>query len=411
MVQATQHLVEKAVHRHPALSKEGMMERLFSFWFDSFVYNQIWEDPRVDLEALQLREDSRVLTIASGGCNALNYLSARPAEIVALDINRYHIYFTRLKLAALAYLPTYENFYSFFGFGNQQDNVSHYNLYLSSRLDSATRSFWEGETWLRRKVIGPRINYFAKNIYDYAKLGYLLRLLHGLCKVTRKDPARILHATTRAEQEQIFEETLAPFFDNRLVKIIGSQPLVLFSLGIPPRQLEFLQREMRGNIMDLYRERVKRLMCDFPIEDNYFTWQALTRGYDHTSRRALPEYLKPEGYELRKQGVHRIRTEIAHMTQFLQQQPKGAFDRFVLLDSQDWMESQQITALWTEIDRVGKPGTRIIFRSGSSFSPVEEALPTELRRRFVYAREQSEQLLKLDRAAIYGGFHLYTKAT
>lgn len=402
-------LLQESVHSHSVLSMQGVRERLFTFWFDSFVYNQIWEDPRVDLEALQLHHDSRVVTIASGGCNALSYLSAKPAQIVALDINRYHIYFTRLKLTALAHLPSYEDFYAFFGFGNRQGNVDSYYRYLSRNLDTATRSFWEGESWLRRKVIGPRINYFAKNIYDYSKLGYLLRFLHGLCFVTRNNPARMLKAQSRADQERIFEETLAPFFDNGMIKIIARQPLILFSLGIPPRQLEFLQREMRGDIVDLYRERVKRLLCAFPIEDNYFMWQALTRGYDHEGRRALPEYLKPEGYELRKAGVERIHTEIAHMTEFLQRQSRHSFDRFVLLDSQDWMEPKQIAALWQQIDRVGKPGSRIIFRSGSSFSPVEEALPSDLRSNFVYEQEQSERLFKQDRAAIYGGFHLYTK--
>ena len=51
----------------------GFLQRLFAVWFDAFVYNQIWEDPRVDLEALELDGDSRVLTISSGGCNAMNY--------------------------------------------------------------------------------------------------------------------------------------------------------------------------------------------------------------------------------------------------------------------------------------------------------------------------------------------------
>ena len=44
--------LEAAVCQHPLASKRGVLERLFTFWFNSFVYNQIWEDPRVDLAAL-----------------------------------------------------------------------------------------------------------------------------------------------------------------------------------------------------------------------------------------------------------------------------------------------------------------------------------------------------------------------
>ena len=54
---------------------------MFTFWFNSFVYNQIWEDPRVDLKALALTPESRMLTISSGGCNVLNYLIHKPEHI------------------------------------------------------------------------------------------------------------------------------------------------------------------------------------------------------------------------------------------------------------------------------------------------------------------------------------------
>ena len=73
--------------------------------FQGFVYNQIWEDPDVDLEALELKPHHRLLTIASGGCNVLNYLAADPAKIIAVDLNPNHIALTKLKLSALQNLP------------------------------------------------------------------------------------------------------------------------------------------------------------------------------------------------------------------------------------------------------------------------------------------------------------------
>src|SRR4051794_29576191 len=118
----SEKLVKKSVHQHKLLSKKGILERMFSFWFDSLVYNQIWEDPRVDMEALELGPDSRMLTIASGGCNILAYLTARPGAITAVDINRNHVYLTRLKLAALELLPNHHDFFQFFGNANHADN-------------------------------------------------------------------------------------------------------------------------------------------------------------------------------------------------------------------------------------------------------------------------------------------------
>ena len=41
--------VRSAVHRHDHLSKQGLLERAFTFAFRGLVYAQIWEDPAVDL--------------------------------------------------------------------------------------------------------------------------------------------------------------------------------------------------------------------------------------------------------------------------------------------------------------------------------------------------------------------------
>ncbi|WP_308873286.1 DUF3419 family protein [Thiothrix subterranea] len=98
------------------------------------------------------------------------------------------------------------------------------------------------------------------------------------------------------------------------------------------------------------------------------------------------------------------------MIDFLEQQAPHSYDRFVFLDAQDWMTDEVLTQLWTQVARVGKPGTRIIFRTAAAESPLETALPAELRSQFVYEAELSAQLFLQDRSAIYGGFHLYRKA-
>ncbi len=400
-------LVKKSVHQHKLLSKKGLLERMFSFWFDSLVYNQIWEDPRVDMEALELDSDSRMLTIASGGCNILAYLTRKPASITAVDINRNHVYLTRLKLVALAALPNHHDFFQFFGNANHADNVDKYYRYISPNLDAETRKFWEGGNWIAKLFRSPRIEYFQKNFYDHAKLGLLLRLTHGLNRVVRKNPSAILDAKTIHEQEKIFDETIAPFFDNKLVKAIGRNPFILFSLGIPPHQYALMKSEMDGDIIDLFRERVKRLTCGFPIEDNYFAWQALGRTYDTGKKRAIPDYLKEENYAVLKEHAPRASVEVDSLTGFMRRQPDKSLNRYVFLDSQDWMQPWQVHELWAEVERTGMPGSRIIFRTGAKSSPIESALPSPLRKHFKYEQHRSEELHKKDRSAIYGGFHLY----
>ncbi len=99
--------LKEAVRRHKALSREGLLERLFEKLFRGLVYTQIWEDPEIDLEALALTPDCHVVAIASGGCNVLSYLTADPGRITALDLSQAHVALNRLKLVAAARLPSW----------------------------------------------------------------------------------------------------------------------------------------------------------------------------------------------------------------------------------------------------------------------------------------------------------------
>ncbi|MGB0719877.1 MAG: DUF3419 family protein, partial [Bdellovibrionales bacterium] len=121
------NLLKQAVHQSRALSKRGFLERLFTLSFKGFVYPQIWEDPEVDLEGLQIGPDTRIMTIASGGCNVMNYMTENPAKIKAIDLNPAHVALTRLKIAAIKHLPDYESFFTFFGHADEKRNIDNYD--------------------------------------------------------------------------------------------------------------------------------------------------------------------------------------------------------------------------------------------------------------------------------------------
>ena len=50
--------LQSAVHRRSAGSAEGILERIFTRLFTGLVYPQIWEDPVVDMRALELEPSS-----------------------------------------------------------------------------------------------------------------------------------------------------------------------------------------------------------------------------------------------------------------------------------------------------------------------------------------------------------------
>ncbi len=396
-------LVETAVYNTRAASKKGMLDRLFTFWFKRFVYNQIWEDPRVDLEALQVGPESRLVTIASGGCNVLNYLLADPRSIVAVDLNPAHIALTRLKLVAAQQLD-HDAFFRFFGAAADPGNRQIYFSTLRPHLDRATRAFWE-----ERSLTGKRrLEYFADGLYRRALLGRFIGMLHRLAAIAGRHPSRMLGARSLAEQQEIFDDAIAPLFDLRLVRLLCRLPMMSYSLGIPPAQFSLLRRDAGGNVAHLYRDRVRRLACDFPIADNYFAWQAFGRSYDVEHRQALPDYLRAESYEHLRSRIDRVDLRLASMTDFLGNEPAESVDRYVLLDAQDWMNTEQLSSLWRQIDRTARPGARVICRTAAEEQHLTSVLPADIVARWHYDRDLSRSLLAQDRSAIYGGFHLFT---
>ncbi len=406
----SEQLVLGAVKQKEVSKKQSVLQKLFAVWFDAFVYNQIWEDPRVDLQALKLDENSRVLTISSGGCNALNYLLENPSSVTAVDLNRHHIFLLNLKIAALKFLPTYEDFFAFFGFGKSVKTIENYERFIAPKLDLQTKEFWESNSLLGKLTVGKRINFFQKGgLYEHSRNGYFLRFFHKFARLLGCKPDEVLKAKTPAEQAALYEKYIAPFFDSFLIKTIGKMPVTMFGLGIPPQQYDELKKDLAAgaNLIDVYKERTKRLAVEYPIYENYFAWQAFARKYDTDERAAVPEYLKAENYEKLKANAENICTKIGSVTDVIQDQPKKTFNRFVFLDAQDWMNSEMMTELWQAIADRGEPGARIIFRTAGTSSPIETNLPNDLRTRFVYEEEFSKQLFKQDRASIYGGFHLY----
>ncbi|HEX6278407.1 MAG TPA: DUF3419 family protein [Pyrinomonadaceae bacterium] len=406
---ATTTTLHSAVRNEKLSSKQGLLQKAFAVWFDAFVYNQIWEDPRVDIEALEINDDSRILTISSGGCNAMNYLVERPEAVTAVDLNRHHIYLLNLKLAALKYLPSYEKLFAFFGAGKGENTNSDYLRYIRPHLDRDTRDFWESNTLGGGYLYGDRISFFTNGgLYEHSRNGYFLRFFHRVARVFGCKPDEVLRAESFEDQARLYDEFVDPFFDSFLIKTLGKMPVTMFGLGIPPQQYDELKKDVgSGTVIDIYRERTRRLACNYPIKENYFAWQAFARKYDTENRRAVPEYLKEENYETLKVNADRLTTRVGSATDEIKNNEFGTFNRFVFLDAQDWMNADTMTELWSAIAEKAATGSRIIFRTAGAESPLPANLPGELLSKFHYEKETSESLFKEDRASIYGGFHLY----
>ncbi|MCY0095608.1 DUF3419 family protein [Hoeflea ulvae] len=397
--------IDGAVVRNTALSSTGLLERVFSTAFRGLVYPQIWEDPLVDMQALALKPTDTLVTIASGSCNVMSYLTANPAEIIAVDLSPAHVALGRLKLAAAAHLPDHTSFSNLFRHANLKSNVALYERHIRPHLDEATRAYWDG-----REVSGRRrISRFSRGFYSTGLLGRFISAAHVIGKLYGVDPRDLLRMDSVEKQREFFQSRIAPVFDSRSFKALTSLRASLFGLGIPPAQYEALAGDAADGMVGALRVRTERLACGFPLKDNYFAWQAFGRGYQPGEAASLPPYLQAHHFETVRRNAGRVAIVNESITALLARRPAASVDAFVLLDAQDWMTDSQLSELWAEISRTASPGARVIYRTAAAASPLPGHIPEGILAKWDYRREQSLALGAQDRSAIYGGFHLHVK--
>lgn len=391
-----------AVNQNVTMSREGLLERAFARLFHGLVYAQIWEDPVVDMEALKITPDDNIVCIASGGCNVLSYLTANPASILAVDLSPAHVMLNRLKLAAVLNVPDHQTLFAMLGRGDRPANVAAFDRYVAPALDDETRAYWNAVT-----LRGARKQILARGLYRHGLLGRFLGAVHLIARVSRVDFQQLLSAKTLAEQTSFYNSQIAPLYETRLIKFLANRRASLFGLGIPPAQYDKLAADADGDIVSVLNERTRKLFCDFPIRDNYFAWQAANRGYQPVEDPAVPPYLDYQNFEVVKNNASRVTVLNRSLTDVLAKQPSKSKSCYVLLDAQDWMNNDQLNALWDEITRTAAPGARVIFRTGGKDDILPGRVAEETLGQWEYKPEASALGFQNDRSAIYGGFHLY----
>ncbi|OJF97323.1 DUF3419 family protein [Pararhizobium antarcticum] len=398
--------LKAALIQHKPLTAKGLSERLFGLLFSGLVYPQIWEDPAVDMAAMQIRPEHHIVTIASGGCNMLAYLSARPERIDVVDLNRHHVALNRLKLAAFRHLPGHADTVRFLARPDTATNIQAYDLFVASKLDAATRDYWNTRGLTGRR----RISVFGRNVYRTGLLGRFISAGHLLARLHGVDPSELVNARSMREQRQFFDERLAPLFDRPFIRWITSRKSSLFGLGIPPQQFdELASLSAEKSLAGVLRQRLEKLTCHFPIRDNYFAWQAFARRYPLPHEGSLPVYLQAQNHEAIRNNAERVHIHHASFTELLARKSAASVDRYVLLDAQDWMTDQQLNALWSEITRSAADDAVVIFRTAALASILEGRVSPILLDQWDYDAKQSAELGVQDRSAIYGGFHIYRK--
>ncbi|HVO10471.1 MAG TPA: BtaA family protein [Vicinamibacteria bacterium] len=375
--------------------------RLSRWLFDAvhrqnLVYNQCWEDPAVDQQALCLRPEDRVLAITSAGCNTLDY-ALSGARVLAVDVNPRQNHLLELKRAGIRALG-FEDFFDLFGRGGCRRTRELYAA-LRPELPEDSRRFWDREIRLFEPERSRGRSFYYGGTAGLVALAVTAWIRHGVRLWAVVE--RLLQAPTLEEQLEVYRaEAREGVLSDGLLRLVGSSP-ALSLLGVPAPQRRMVL-EHPGGFPGFLRECMDHVMSVALLRENYF-WSVYLNG--RYSRESCPRYLQQPSFERLKAGlVENVRSFTGTVTACLARQSEP-ITAFVLLDHMDWMASHPrlLEEEWAGIFRVAGPGARVIFRSGAR---DELFLPLSVLRRLVFERERAAALHRHDRVGTYASFHI-----
>lgn len=392
-----------------------VVERLSKTWFKfvhgrNIVYNQCWEDPRLDRVALDLTPRDHVVVITSAGCNALDYALAGAGHVYAVDMNPRQNALLELKLAAAKSL-NYDEFFQIFGRGKATEWATLYPQRIRPLLPPDAKIFWDrkGEMFSphgRRKSF-----YFRSTSGTFA---WLVNVYVDRVARMRDSVTALLAADSVQQQQAIFHQyKLADRLWRPLVKWAMRRDMTLALLGVPRAQRRQIDDQYPGGILQFVMDRVETVFTRLPLKDNYF-WRVYMTG-EYTPE-CCPEYLKPENYAaLQSSVVNRVTTHTSSVLSFVQDQPAGQISRFVLLDHMDWLtrdpSKKILTHEWQAIVDKAAPQTRILWRSAGLNGEFINDLSMQVHGRtqrlgdlLAYNRDLASDLHGKDRVHTYGSF-------
>jgi|NOAtaT_6_FD_contig_101_300682_length_1498_multi_9_in_0_out_0_1 S-adenosylmethionine-diacylglycerol 3-amino-3-carboxypropyl transferase len=374
------------------------------------VFNCAWEDPRCDLEALELEEGKdSVMVITSAGCNVLSYAINGAKHVYAIDKNPCQNALLALKIAAIKEF-SYSEFWQLFGKGRMEKFSTLHYPRLRAHLSKESRDFWDKHAhYFNGKGLRPSFYFRGCSGFLAWLVGGYLRIIPGLHRAVLD----LLEARTVEEQREIYFSRIEKKMWNRLLMwFLGNSVTLALLNGVPDAQRDLLEQEGgHASIADFIKNNLEFIMTQLPIKDNYFYRVYLTGEY---TKDCCPEYLTKEGFEKLKAGaIDNVSYHTETIEEFLVSHKKKDITRFILLDHMDWMSTNPVPLRkeWQAILDNAPENTRVLYRSASEtaefvgdtevkFNGKDQTVRDVLN----YNPSVASKLHVLDRVHTYAGF-------
>ncbi|KAJ1663753.1 hypothetical protein IW140_004645 [Coemansia sp. RSA 1813] len=396
--------------------------------FTTYIYAFTWEDPRCDLQALDLKPGDNLLVITSAGDNALAY-AAHQDQITlhCVDMNPCQNHLLELKLVCLRALE-YKQFWQIFGNGRIDGFTDILESKLSPWLSQEAYQYWRnnvdtfggtqaqaGENRLRRMVVDKLLG--PSNLYTTGYSGLALRCLHVMLRLTgTKDAALrlIRNALSLSEQMHVWRQHMRGWVQGTLATWFLDNPVIMWQLlGVPINQWNMLRSE--GSMSQYVRDTIEPVLARTSLaDDNYFYHLLFALRYSPT---CCPDYMTKQGFDKLQrtlsadtpldQCTFRLHTDT--ILDVLAMMRPGELTKAVIMDHMDWFSAhdaqQEVSALARAISKDGF----VLWRSAARhpwYVKVFEANGFSVE---AISVRQPNTMKPLDRVNMYASFYKATK--
>lgn len=350
---------------------------------DRLMYAQNWEDPRLELQALAVAPQDRVLAIAGGGCTVLSLLAAAPRQLEAVDMSEAQLRVLELKCATVCALSADEA-NGFLGGVAHPDRTGSF-IMIARHLDDAGRHYWN-----ERKTLA------ASGILDQGRAENAIALFRRIIRVLihpRRRIEQLFALDTLEDQARFYQDC----WNNRRWRLLFR----LLRKGTFDRALDssFYQHVAPGNLGRQLYLRAETCLTKLPIRENYFLSRMLLgRHLSHPDGR--PPYLQPAGVEGVRQNKTRLQLHHRGLLEYLRDEPDNSFDKLYLSNIGEWLAERDRLALFEQVLRVSRPGARICWRA----LMLDRPLAAKIREQIVVDHQRSAELGRRDRAFLNAAF-------
>jgi betaine lipid synthase len=337
----------------------------------TFLYTQSWEDPEPDMKVMRINPGDTVLTLTSGGCNALNLLLNGAGHVVSVDCNPAQSSLLELKSVAIQQLE-FEDVWQLFGEGKHPHIERLFETRLAPYLSQKAYNFWSTRLW-----------YFKQGLYYQGGMGKLCWVLQTLamCIGLHYRMKRLANAPTLADQRKQWDNLalvyfikhgprlLVWLFSKLLALLLFNRVVLWFGGGVPGKQYALIRKD--GIPIEKYLARTVDGIAENSHlrKSNYFYYNCVT---GHFLRDNCPSYLVEDSYNRLHNGL--INQLTISTGFFLDELRARKYTKVILMDHVDWLDDKIVQELATTLAQQVVPGGIVIWRSASLSPPYSKVI-------------------------------------